>query len=348
MKNCVFSNNTVKQNGAAIAAYSQTLIENCTFINNTSNGTTGSAVINYAAATGSVDLVNCTFESNSHVNVTNGVGGFAIANAVANSTLTNCTFYKNSGQTSGAIWNNKGNLKLINCTFAGNTTLSANGGAINNTNHADAKTTIVNSILTHNYNSGGLMDLSMGAAGTVNGGYNIAGAVTGTPGYTNSVTFSYSPASDIYSAYTTTGNLMPVLANNGGATKTIALSNTSIANGAGTATFGDPNIVPTTDQRGISRATAPSIGAYEYKVPTGTTTSIEPKFRVYPNPASEILYLDGESTINSLEIIDLSGKKVLSIEHPANTISLDGISQGLYILKILSAEGQTQMKITIR
>ncbi|MEA4982970.1 MAG: choice-of-anchor Q domain-containing protein [Paludibacter sp.] len=348
VKNCVFSNNTVKQNGAAIAAYSQTLIENCTFINNTSNGTTGSAVINYAGATGSVDLANCTFESNSHVNATNGVAGFAIANSVANSTLTNCTFYKNSGQTSGAIWNNKGNLKLINCTFAGNTTLSSNGGAFNNTNHADAKTTIVNCILTHNYNSGGLMDLSMGALGTVAGGYNIVGAVTGTPGYTNSVSFSYSPASDLYNAYTATGNLMPILANNGGATKTIALSNTSIANGAGTATFGDPNIVPTTDQRGISRATAPSIGAYEYKVPTGTTTSIGPKFRVYPNPASEILYLDGEFTINSLEIIDLSGKKVLSIEHPANTISLDGISQGLYILKILSAEGQTQMKITIR
>jgi len=348
VKNCVFSNNMVKQNGAAIAAYSQTLIENCTFINNTSTGTTGSTVVNYAAATGSVDLVNCTFESNSHVNATNGVGGFAIANTVANSTLTNCTFYKNSGQTSGAIWNNKGNLKLVNCTFAGNKTISTNGGAFNNTNHADAKTTIVNSIFTHNYNSSGLMDISMGAAGTIDGAYNIAGAVTGVPTYTNSVAFSYSPASDLFNTYTTTGDLMPVLANNGGATKTIALSNTSIANGAGAATYGTPNIVPSADQRGISRATTPGIGAYEYKVSTGATTLQKPEFNIYPNPATDVLYISGNISISRVEIIDLSGKKVLCIDQPTNTVPLNGISGGMYIVRISAAEGQIQKKITIK
>ena len=123
------------------------------------------------------------------MNATTGIGAFAIANSVANSTLTNCTFYKNSGITAGAILNNQGTLNIVNCTFAGNSTVSSNGGAFNNTSNANSKTTLVNSILTHNYNSAGLSDVSMGALGAINGANNIVGVVSGSPTYTGSISF---------------------------------------------------------------------------------------------------------------------------------------------------------------
>ena len=351
VNNCVFTNNTATAgNGSAIAAYSQSTIKDCTFKNNIAKGTTGSAVINYAAATGTVDLINCTFDSNLHINGTNGVGGFAIPNSVAVSTLTNCTFYGNSGQTTGAVWNNQGTLTIVNCTFSGNTSNTVNGGGFHSTSNANCKTTIVNSILTHNYNSSStLMDLSMGTLGTVDGTKNIVGAVTGSPTYTNSVTFSYSPASDLFASYTTTGTLMPVLSDNGGVTKTIGLSNTGIANGTGISTYGTTNIVPATDHRGVTRASTPWIGAFEYKVSTEIESQkTKNSIFIFPNPVSNYLIIETSNTVLAVQINDLSGKNVLKINNPTNTINLSDVTRGIYFIKVITSDGEFLNKLIIK
>lgn len=336
VKNCTFLNNIAAADGSAIAAYSQTLIQDCSFISNVSKGTTGGAVINYAAATGSVNLMNCTFESNSNMNATTGIGAFAIANSVANSTLTNCTFYKNSGITAGAILNNQGTLNIVNCTFAGNSTVSSNGGAFNNTSNANSKTTLVNSILTHNYNSAGLSDVSMGALGAINGANNIVGVVSGSPTYTGSISFSYSPVSDLFASYTSSGNLMPILADNGGSTKTIALSKTSIANGTGVSIYGTSNIVPTLDQIGNARPTAPGIGAIEYvnDSKTGVFEHQSDDFEIYPNPATTEIYIKNVQLIQSVTLYDVLGRKTFETSSLNSGIMLQGIPAGIYLVKV--------------
>lgn len=67
-------------------------------------------------------------------------------------------------------------------------------------------------------------------------------------------------------------------------------------------------------------------------------SSSEHEIRVYPNPASNRLFIrSGEAGISSLEIIDITGKKVMQREYDSSplqvTIDLD-ISEGLYLVKL--------------
>lgn len=66
---------------------------------------------------------------------------------------------------------------------------------------------------------------------------------------------------------------------------------------------------------------------------------------VGPNPASDqiSIYSDTWSSVKQVEIVDLNGKSVYksATNLPSNSISLKGISTGIYILKISKANGQT-------
>ncbi len=353
VKNCIFSGNLATAtagDGSAIAAYNQSLIQDCSFINNVTKGAAGAAVINYASAAYAVNLSNCTFEENLNTNETSGAGAFAVASSAAKSTLTNCTFYKNSGPTTGAIWNNQGALNIVNCTFAGNFTTSSNGAAINNTSNANSNTTLVNSILTHNYNVAGLSDVSMGDLGTINGANNIVGTVSGSPTYTNSIFFSYSPASDLFASYTSTENLMPILADHGGSTKTIALSNTSIAKGAGVSTYGNPNMIPLVDQLGNKRPEVPCIGSAEYKNGSNTGVS-EPQsdnFLIYPNPATSEFNINNAHLVHGITIYDFMGKKVFDTTTVNSAIRLKGIPAGIYLVKVKIQDREVVQRLQIK
>lgn len=71
---------------------------------------------------------------------------------------------------------------------------------------------------------------------------------------------------------------------------------------------------------------------------------------VYPSPAREQLNIDNRSgaTILSLQLFDMSGRKVLfSEEKDINTIPLGPISNGLYYLQIRTDKGILNRKIQI-
>lgn len=72
------------------------------------------------------------------------------------------------------------------------------------------------------------------------------------------------------------------------------------------------------------------------------------KIKTYPNPVSDILYLDSDATkIEKAILFDLSGRKVLE-QNLVNQISIFHLQKGSYILKIFSVDGIQTEKILIK
>lgn len=76
---------------------------------------------------------------------------------------------------------------------------------------------------------------------------------------------------------------------------------------------------------------------------SGIAETLNNSIHVYPNPASDWIYVNSSSKINSLTIYDLSGKK---IAEKANTNRLDisEINSGTYLMEVITKEGR---KVTL-
>jgi O-glycosyl hydrolase len=72
------------------------------------------------------------------------------------------------------------------------------------------------------------------------------------------------------------------------------------------------------------------------------------RFQVYPNPAMNVLNIDGNN-LDKVEIIDISGKIVhqTSLRPGKNTIALNRLSTGVYVTRIFSTKGVISKKIVI-
>jgi hypothetical protein len=82
--------------------------------------------------------------------------------------------------------------------------------------------------------------------------------------------------------------------------------------------------------------------------PTLSTTNFENNSNIafYPNPVKDILTINTTHTeISFLEIYDLNGRRILSIAHPQNQISLATLNQGIYLTKMYSSKGIQTKKI---
>lgn len=85
--------------------------------------------------------------------------------------------------------------------------------------------------------------------------------------------------------------------------------------------------------------------------------SIIAEFNAYPNPTHDILTIrmnfESEPGLIQAELLDLSGKKVLSSElgktglTRENQLNLSGIGSGLYVLKISTSQGSIHSKIQV-
>jgi len=68
--------------------------------------------------------------------------------------------------------------------------------------------------------------------------------------------------------------------------------------------------------------------------------------KIYPNPVKEELEIDsGELQINSVEIVDLSGKMIYKFNNSINKINVSELSQGFYFVKIETDKGVITKKI---
>jgi hypothetical protein len=87
-----------------------------------------------------------------------------------------------------------------------------------------------------------------------------------------------------------------------------------------------------------------------YSEDCGATAGIDDEIlteglNLYPNPASNRLSIQSKLPLEKVEIYSILGKKVKDIESGFNSISLDNLSKGIYILRIHSENGTTVRKL---
>jgi hypothetical protein len=66
--------------------------------------------------------------------------------------------------------------------------------------------------------------------------------------------------------------------------------------------------------------------------------------RVYPNPATTTLTIDGFSNASTAEVYDLSGKLLLSKQLNANQFDISSLAKGLYFIKLSTDKGSMVKK----
>jgi hypothetical protein len=89
------------------------------------------------------------------------------------------------------------------------------------------------------------------------------------------------------------------------------------------------------------------INTYYYDDPEDTSTISTPEFlqhqavRIYPNPASDILYISSDRVINQVSVYNILGSEVLSYYSGNNSMALDvaELQSGNYILRMEMANG---------
>jgi len=79
------------------------------------------------------------------------------------------------------------------------------------------------------------------------------------------------------------------------------------------------------------------IGLFEYGI------------ELYPNPAKDVLFLDVNDglELSSITMFDVIGNMILEINNPENTIHLNSLDTGFYIVDIRTNRGQVIEKLII-
>ena len=71
----------------------------------------------------------------------------------------------------------------------------------------------------------------------------------------------------------------------------------------------------------------------------------ENKFKTYPNPVLERLFIVSENTqIENIRIYSINGKQVLDDSNFDNSLDVSGLSEGVYFIEIQSSEGKSIQK----
>ena len=75
----------------------------------------------------------------------------------------------------------------------------------------------------------------------------------------------------------------------------------------------------------------------------------EDYFEIYPNPASEKLYVSSKFgvTIEKIVLYSITGKLLLENTEPTNTININHLQKGVYFLNIVSERGSVTKKVLI-
>lgn len=74
-------------------------------------------------------------------------------------------------------------------------------------------------------------------------------------------------------------------------------------------------------------------------------TRSEHQLSIYPNPVNDFMTMESNYTIDKMEMFTLSGKLVNTYNQPTETLSLEGLEQGIYLLRIHTETGVTTKKI---
>lgn len=330
--NTTFTNNTAKGGGALLTWMGDITVEHCSFEHNEATGTSGGAWYASLKTAVTYKVAGCYFGEN-----LSAAHGGAILSTSKNATFTNCTFYKNEitgANNGGGALALQGDATIYNCTFVDNKGVHETyGSGIHIASKAIVQ--IYNSILVRGI---GGPDIYTHNDCAISGTHNIYGtALEGTPVITDEFVDNV-----VYTDQKLFAEDGPIPALNEGTTKNIAIAADGIAAGAGIVVEG----VPTVDQRGKSRsATNPAIGSYEVEKATSIErVAVEKLF--WPNPAQGNINLT--EGVSNIAIYDLQGSLVKEVAMPAQSVSVEGLNPGIYLIRITLNGNEHNHRLVIK
>ena len=68
------------------------------------------------------------------------------------------------------------------------------------------------------------------------------------------------------------------------------------------------------------------------------------EFSMYPNPVKDELYINTKEPLQKIEVFDLLGKSVLSLNNVSESIDVSALTKSLYIVKLTSTNGVSTKK----
>ncbi len=80
---------------------------------------------------------------------------------------------------------------------------------------------------------------------------------------------------------------------------------------------------------------------------TNLSTIPVTRIKIYPTPATDMIFIEGND-INQIQIINLNGKVLKTINEPSDRIKTHGISSGTYLINIKTSQGATLQKVIIK
>ena len=84
-----------------------------------------------------------------------------------------------------------------------------------------------------------------------------------------------------------------------------------------------------------------------YQNELGNDEFVENNLKIYPNPARNLIHIEGDININQVDIYTLAGKVALSVEDNFENINISNLNSGMYIIKIQTSQGFKSEKIII-
>lgn len=333
LTNCTFQNLSGTKAGGALYTNKGVTgrFTNCTFTNNTSEAHGGAV-----CCSGSTNyFTDCVFTGNTSTGKSTNGGAIFLQNAGASAEIIDCTFTENTATNyGGGALALQGDATIYNCTFVDNKSVHETyGSGIHIASKAIVQ--IYNSILVRGI---GGPDIYTHNDCAISGTHNIYGtALEGTPVITDEFVDNV-----VYTDQKLFAEDEPVPALNEGTTKNIAIAADGIAAGAGIVVEG----VPTVDQRGKSRsATNPAIGAYEVEKATSIErVAVEKLF--WPNPVQGNINLT--EGVSNIAIYDLQGSLVKEVAMPAQSVSVEGLNPGIYLIRITLNGNEHNHRLVIK
>lgn len=354
-RNVNFKNSQAYSGGAINILGGTVVFEDCYFYGNKSVRRTGGtnadggvinvSIANTSSADISLTINRCLFENNSTENIASAIRFRSETTGNSYLLIQNSTFYGNTvkspstSNTAGAIYLDvkaaNSVAKLINNTIAFNSSQVNNTAARAGVSIAgsDDKIVFINNILYSNTNAANT-NISISASTKLKEARNNITNQTYDFAVNSMTDMSFDNTSSVTEEQL---GLAATLAENGGATKTLAISGASVAVNGGYVTG-----APTVDQRNIARIGTPDVGAYEN---TSTTVgkNITLKRVGYTQTANKTTFTN-TADFNRVTVYNSVGEQVSTNNISDNSYELIS-SRGIYFVRFDGTIGNEVVKL---
>jgi hypothetical protein len=110
------------------------------------------------------------------------------------------------------------------------------------------------------------------------------------------------------------------------------------------------NIILSSSTTVCNNFSTPDTETLQYNFLSNTIFSFNDNVKLYPNPSSGIIYVQGlDAKVNRVEVHDLSGKTIKTkMDFSGNSLDLTDLQKGIYFVKIETEKGIVNRKIVLR